>query len=92
MKWDHYEYKISEHYLLALIIGDETGLEDDEQTQFERWEEQARADARAEGWTIGHWTDVTDSSDDWGQCDVTGLFAMRSTVRLMIYKDDPCAR
>ena len=45
MKWDHYEYKIAEHFLSALINCDETGLEDGEQTQFEQWEEQARADA-----------------------------------------------
>lgn len=91
---DHYEYKIAEHFLSALIDGDETGLEDDEQTQFEQWESQARADAHGEGWTIGHWTDVADSAEDWGRCDVTGLFAMRCTVRLMIYKQDaaPCAR
>ena len=91
---DHYEYKIAEHYLSALIDGDETGLEDDEQTQFEQWESRARADAIAAGYTIGHWTEVEDSGGDWGICKVSGLFAMRCTVRLMIYKQDaaPCAR
>ena len=94
MKWDRYEYKIAEHFLSALINCDETGLEDGEQTQFEQWEEQARADAHNEGWTIGHWSDVEDSGEDWGRCDITGLFAMRCTVQLVIYKQDAasCAR
>ena len=94
MKWDYYNYKIAEHFISALINGDMSGLEDDEQTQFERWEEQARANAHGEGWTSGHWTDVADSGEDWGRCDVSGLFAMRCTVRLMIYKQDaaPCAQ
>ena len=88
MQWDHHEYKIAEHFLSALIDGNETGLEDDEQTQFEQWEARARANAIAAGYTIGHWTDVEDSGEDWGTCAVSGLFAMRCTVRLMIYKQD----
>ncbi len=94
MQWDHYEYKIAKHYLSALINGDETGLEDDKQTQFEQWESQARADATTAGYTIGHWTDVEDSGEDWGTCAVSGLFAMRCTVRLMVYKPEiaSCAR
>jgi len=94
VKWNHYEYRIAEHFLSALINGDETGLDDDEQTQFEQWESQARADAIAAGYTVGHWTVAEDSGEDWGICEVSGLFAMRCTVRLMIYTQDaaPCAR
>jgi hypothetical protein len=92
MKWDHYEYRIAEHYLSALINGDVSGFEDGEQSQFEQWESQARADAITAGFTVGHWTDVEDSGDDWGRCDVSGLFAMRCTVRLMVYRAEsaPC--
>jgi hypothetical protein len=38
------------------------------------------------GWNIGHWSDVDGSGEDWGRCEVSGLFAMRCTVRLHIYR------
>ncbi len=26
MKWDHYDYRIAEHYISALINGDQSGI------------------------------------------------------------------
>ena len=88
MKWDHYDYRIAEHYLSALINGDQSGMTDTESVEFDTWESQARDTAIAAGFTIGHWADVEDSGEDWGICKVSGLFAMRCTVRLMVYKPD----
>ena len=88
MKWDHYDYRIAEHYLSALINGDKSGMTDTESVEFNAWESQARNTATAAGFTIGHWIDVADSGEDWGICAVSGLFAMRCTVRLMVYKPD----
>lgn len=91
MNCDHFEYRIAEHYLSALINSDTSGLEDDEERQFNEWEAQARADARSAGLTVGHWVVAEGSGEDWGRCDVSGLFAMRCTVRLMCYRKEVAA-
>jgi glucuronate isomerase len=95
MKWDHYEFKVAENpYLYALTYGidDDEGMSDSEVSQFEAWRITAEKHAESAGWTIGHWTDVADSGEDWGICEVSGLFAMRCSVLLMIYKAEstPC--
>lgn len=88
MNWDHYDYRIAEHYLSALINGDQSGMTDTESVEFNAWESQARDNATSAGFTVGHWADVADSGEDWGICEVSGLFAMRRTVRLMVYRPD----
>lgn len=86
LQWDSYDYRIAEHYLSALINGDMSGMDDAEIEEFDTWHDAALQNARAAGFTIGHWSDVDGSGEDWGRCDVTGLFAMRCTVRLMVYR------
>lgn len=86
MKWDHYEFKIAGHYLSALINGDFSGMEESEVSDFEAWEQWARENARDAGFCIGHWTCDSEESGDFGRCAVSGLFADRQTVRLMVYK------
>jgi hypothetical protein len=86
MQWDHYEYRIGEHYLSALINGDESGMSDTESEEFNAWRIEAEINAEQSGFTVGHWCDVEDSREDWGRCYVSGLFAMRCTVQLMVYK------
>jgi hypothetical protein len=85
--WDYFEYRISGHYLPALINADESGLEDSEQLEFHAWEREARQNATASGFMVGHWDCDSEESDDWGMCAVCGLHAMRQTVRLMVYKN-----
>lgn len=89
IQWDHYEFKIAEHYLSALINADTSEMTDEEENEFNAWEGSARESARAAGWTIGHWADVDGSGEDWGRCEVSGLMAMRCTVRLMVYREGP---
>ena len=86
LEFDHYEFRIAEHFLSALINCDYSGLDDAEQKQFDEWRNDACANVR-EGFTVGHWSDVEGSGEDWGRCDITGLFAMRCTVRLHIFKE-----
>ncbi len=86
MQWDHYDYRIGEHYLSALINGDESGMSDAESAKFDAWIETAQSNATESGFTVGHWCDVENSGEDWGRCEVSGLFDMRVTVRLMVYK------
>lgn len=86
--WDHYESKIATHYLSALINDDTSGLEDYEVRDFTAWRTATEAQARVDGWIVGHWTtDHDDSNEDWGECAVTHLKAMRATVKLMVYKE-----
>lgn len=85
-EWDHYSYKVAAHFLSAMINGDYSGMTSEECRQYRQFEQEAFANARAAGWTVGHWATVDDSGDDWGRCDVTGLQAMREEVRLMVYK------
>jgi hypothetical protein len=54
MNWDHYDYRIAEHYLSALINGDQSGMTDTESVKFNAWESQARDTATAAGFTVGH--------------------------------------
>lgn len=89
MQWDTFDYRIAEHYLSALINGDQSGMTEDEIAEFDAWESSARQNARANGWSIGHWCDVPDSGEDWGQCNIGGLFTMRCTVQLHVHRVDP---
>lgn len=84
--WDHFEYRVAEHFLPAMINDDFSGMTEYEISDYRKFEKQAFKTAREDGFTVGHWADVAGSGDDWGLCDVTGLFAMRCTVRLMVYR------
>lgn len=86
MEWDHYEYKLAGHYLSAMVNGDYSGLTSEECAEYRAFERKAFDDARAAGWTPGHWAHVDDSGEDWGICAVSGLYAMRECVRLMVHK------
>ena len=84
--WDYYEYRIAGQYLSLMINDDMSGMETDEIRLYGDFDQQARQGATEAGFTVGHWATVGADGDDWGVCDVSGLFAMRCTVRLMVYK------
>jgi hypothetical protein len=86
LEWDHYEYKIAEYYLPILINDDASGMEDEEIKEFHLWRMHQEELAEEQGFDVGHWTDLDGSGEDWGACAVSGLFAMRCTVRLMVYR------
>lgn len=85
--WDHYEFKIAGDYLPALINGGHTGLENGETRDLNQWERDAMQTARDSGFTVGHWAHDSEAGDDWGICAVSGLFAMRETVLLWVYRE-----
>ena len=85
-QWDYFEYRIAEHYLPAMVDCDLSGMDDTECKQYHAFDHQAHETAIAAGFTVGHWSPVGDSGEDWGPCDISGLFAMRCTVRLMVYR------
>lgn len=84
MEWDSFDYKIAGHYLPALINGDESGLSDEESEDLRHFEESAQSAARDAGFTVWHWSYEGDYSEDFGRCEVSGLFANRQAVKLMV--------
>lgn len=84
--WQTFDFRIAEHYLPALINADESGMTDEESADLETWVSAVQREACPPGYSVGHWCDVDGSGEDWGRCDVSGLFAMRCTVRLHCYR------
>lgn len=68
MKWDHYDYKIAEHCLSALINGDQSGMTDTESVEFDAWEKQARHAATAAGFTIGRMLMTREKTGAYAKC------------------------
>ena len=75
MAWDYVEFKIAEHYIFAIEYGDYGGMTKGEISEFKAWLENEQAG------NAGHWSIEDHSSDDFGHCAVSGLFANRATVR-----------
>ena len=86
--WDHYEYRVDENFLSAMINGDFSSMTCEECADYENFERVAYGVARVAGFTVGHWTDVEGTDEDWGRCDICNMQAMRITVRLMVYKNE----
>ena len=70
--FDHYDFKISDHFLSLLINGDSTGLSDEDESLFNDWYEST--DRR-----IQHW-DAVDHLG-FGRCEVTNSMSDCSLVR-----------
>ena len=66
--WNKIEYKISQYFACALEYGDYGDMAEDEVEQFEAWLIN-ELDGRD-----GHWS-IDEISEDWGKCEVTGLFS-----------------
>jgi len=68
--WDYYDYHIGEHLAPAIINGDYTGLNDEEEKQLDEF---------LTGFTDGHWS-VDSSYEDCRNCDVSEMYT--KTVRM----------
>ena len=79
MNFDQYDYRIADYFLSALINGDCTGLTDEESEELDTWES-----ALPEG--KGRIYDYEEDSDNWGKCEISGLFAQIVTVKVLIVK------
>lgn len=74
--WNYYEFSIASDLLPALINGDVTGLDDDDEAEFDQWLASIPK-------VVGHW--AYDEVDDCGfsTCAVSGLLSDCTTVKLM---------
>lgn len=88
--WDSFDYKVAGHYVMALEYGAEScdDMTDKEVKEFNDWVQDCRDNAASHGWTPSHWSYENEEADDWGICGVTGLRAMRQSVKLMVYKEE----
>ena len=74
MKLDYFEYRISSHYLCALINGDYSGLDDSEEGLFNEWLDAVNIKPGS------HWQ-VEDDGENFTQCEVSGLSSDCAVVR-----------
>lgn len=81
---DYIEYIISDYFLTSLVYGDYSALGADDSRQFEEWQKQTIEDAESDGFTVHQWDTLESTGDDWGRCEVTGLYASTVTARLMV--------
>ena len=73
MKFDNMDYTIGSHFAGALINGDYSGLEDDEERALDAW-----LDAHQE--RGGHW-DIVGDNTEFARCEVTDFMGDCVTVR-----------
>jgi hypothetical protein len=77
-RFDSITFTISQHFLPALINGDWTGMDDEDEALFTSWFQHATADwTDSEGtvWTYAHEDVVPDSENEFGPCDATCLYS-----------------
>lgn len=79
--WDYYEFSIGEHFVSAIINGDYTGLNDEEEKQLN--------DFLAD-YTDGHWghEDLIGFSDDYRTCEVCNQYNKTMQLRFHFKKSD----
>ena len=73
-KWDIYEFTVAGHYLSALINGDISGLDNDDEKALRLFEERAVAKAKEDGAIHWHWSIDTECGN-FAKCEVSGLWA-----------------
>jgi hypothetical protein len=71
------KYTIGQHFLCAIIYGDESALEDFESDALAEF-----CDSLESG---GHWS-VSDSEGYFGRCEITGIMGMVEDVHYVIVR------
>jgi hypothetical protein len=76
-----YTFKMSTHFVSALINGDESGLTDEDCAQLRAFEQSLPRHYHYKAPKVGIW-DVTDHGDDFALCEVCDLHADCATLTL----------
>jgi len=71
-------FEVGQHFVAALINGDTTGLNDDEQVALEAFEQ-----LETNGLDNWHWSYNTNHSNDFGLCEITGLRGATTELHLV---------
>lgn len=83
MRTETIEYCILEHFLAALINGDETALSDEEQAQLEDFYtrlHQASKDLQCPNWHLVS----LDGRKEWARCEITSLMGQCCTLQMIM--------
>ena len=67
--WNKTEYKISQHFACALLYGDNGDMTEEEIKEFDDWAFNEQDEKQ------GHWSIDSHPCEDYGRCEVTGLFS-----------------
>lgn len=78
------EYTICQHFLPALINGDESGLEQEDVDALAAWMAREEFDLR-----VGHFDTDSDEESSFALCDVTGLRGDTVTLRWVAMREAP---
>ena len=76
--WDYYEFSIGEHLAPAIINGDYSGLNDEEEQQLDEF---------LLDFPVGHWS-IEDDSWDCNNCEVSGLYTKTTRMKFNFKKSD----
>lgn len=68
MQFHQYSYTIADHFASALINGDNSGLTDSDQKEFEQFLASAP-------YGVSHWDIAGDGCDNFAKCEITDLYA-----------------
>lgn len=79
--WDYYEFSIGEHFVSAIINGDYSGLNDEEEKQLDEF---------LLDFPVGHWgyEDLIGFSDDCRTCEVCNQYTKTMQLRFHFKKSD----
>lgn len=73
-----YTYMIGDHFISALVYGDYTGLNDEEERDLNNW---------LDSIPVGHW-EVTDNTDEFAQCEISMLHGSCVEVKHWVREED----
>jgi hypothetical protein len=77
------EHTIASHFLSALINGDNSGLDDQDDASFDAWLQSAQSERS------GHWSYPDEEEfDNFHHCEITCLFSDCTTVTFHPIKPD----
>jgi hypothetical protein len=79
MKFDYYTYHLSGHFISALVNGDRTGLEDQDESDLDAWIDSLPVS--------GHF-EIIDEEGNFRECDITGLHSDCFEVRLYFQTEE----
>lgn len=72
--WNKTEFKIAQHFACALLYGDYGDMSFAEAQEFHAWRHNEQDGKQ------GHWSIDSHPCEDYGKCEVTGLFSNLTLV------------
>lgn len=81
---DTIEYTVCQHFLPAIVNGDESGLEQEDCDALAAWLEAEDLDLQ-----YGHFSTDSDEEASFATCDITGLQGDTVTLTWVIMKEKP---